>query len=158
MAKKREKKRSKPSDQRSKSKAEFRGQVQAEVVDQLLHRFGALVKHGLELMLCDPSELARREFRQNPALVYTVEEIAVLVLWAAVGAYERPWPAFCQHVLTHPQWAELLGVETPADLDRLAVGLEPHPVRIIELAVHDGLSETLWRTRWPRVQEQEFQM
>ena len=105
----------------------------------MLHRFVALVKHGLELLLCDPSELARKELRQNPALVYTVEEIAVLVLWAAVGAYELPWPAFCQHVLTHPQWAALLGVATQVDLDRLAGGLESYPVRIIELAVPDGL-------------------
>ena len=138
MANKGEKQRSKPSGQRSKAKSEFRGQVQAEVVDQLLHRFVALVKHGLELMLRDPSELARKEFRQNPDLVYTVEEISVLVLWAAVEAYELPWPAFCQHVLTHPQWAALLRVETQAELDRLAVGLDHYPGRVIELAVHDG--------------------
>ena len=141
MAKKGKKKRSKRSGQRSKPKPEFRGQVETELVDQLLHRFVALVKHGLELMLRDPSELARKEFRQNPDLVYTAEEIPVLVLWAAVGAYELPWPAFCQHVLAHPKWAEVLDVETQADLDRLAVGLDHCPVRVIELAVHDGLKE-----------------
>ena len=141
MAKKGKKKRSKRSGQRSKPKPEFRGQVEAELVDQLLYRFVALVKHGLELMLRNPSELARKEFRQNPDLVYSAEEIPALVLWVAVGAYELPWPAFCQHVLAHPKWAELLGVETQADLERLAVGLEHCPVRIIELAVHDGLKE-----------------
>jgi len=139
MAKKGEKQRSKPSGPRSTSKATFRGQVPAEVVDQLIHRFVTLVKHGLELMLRDPSELARQEFRQHPDLVYTGAEIPVLVLWAAVGAYELPWPAFCQHVLTHPQWAALLGVATQADLDRLVGGLERYPIRVIELAVHDGL-------------------
>jgi len=138
MAKKKQRKR---SGQRSKPKSEFRGQVEVEVVDRMLHRFVTLVKHGLELMLRDPSKLARKEFRQNPDLVYTTEAIPVLVLWAAVGAYELPWPAFCQHVLTHPQWAELLGVETQADLDCLVVGLEHCPVRVIELAVHDGLKD-----------------
>ncbi len=139
MAKKGEKKRSKSAGPRSKLKAAFRDQVPAEVIDQLIHRFVTLVKHGLELLLRDPSELARQEFRQHPELIYTIEEIGVLVLWAAVGAYELPWPAFCQHVLTHPQWAELLGVVTQADLDRLAVDLEHYPIRVIELAVHDGL-------------------
>jgi len=127
--------------QRAKSKPAFRGQVTAEVVDRLLYRFVALIKCGLELMLHDPSELTRQEFRRNPDLVYTPAEIPVLVLWAAVGAYELPWPAFCQHVLTHPQWTTLLGVATSADLDRLASGLERCPVRVIELAVHDGLKE-----------------
>ncbi|MBU0493609.1 MAG: transposase [Chloroflexi bacterium] len=135
------KNRRKRSGQRSRPKSEFRNQVEADVVDRLLHRFVALVKHGLELMLHDPSELARKEFRQNPDLVYTAEEVPILVLWAAVGAYELSWLAFCQQILTHPAWAELLGVETQADLDRLAVGLEQCPVRVIELAVHDGLKE-----------------
>lgn len=139
MAKKGEKQRSKSAGLRAKVKAAFRDQVPAEVVDQLIHRFVTLVKHGLELMLRDPSELARQEFRQHPDLVYTIEEIGVLVLWAAVGAYELPWSAFCQHVLTLPQWAALLGVATQADLDRLAVDLEHYPIRVIELAVHDGL-------------------
>jgi hypothetical protein len=141
MAKKGKKKRSKRSSQRTKPEPKFRGQVEAELVDQLLHCFVALVKHGLELMLHDPSELARQEFRQNPDLVYTAEEIPVLVLWAAVAAYELPWLAFCQHVLTQPKWAELLGVEMQADLNRLAMGLDHCPVRVIELAVHDGLKE-----------------
>jgi len=141
MAKKGKKKRSKRSGRWSKPKPKFRGQVEAELVDRLLYRFVALVKHGLELMLRDPSELTRKEFRKNPELVYTAEEIPVLVLWAAVGVYELPWPAFCQHILTHLKWAELLGVETQADLDRLAVGLEHCQVRLIELAVHDGLKE-----------------
>ncbi|MCX6030596.1 MAG: transposase [Chloroflexi bacterium] len=139
MAKKGEKQRSKSAGPQAKVNAAFRSQVQAEVVDQLLHRFVTLVKHGLELLLRAPSELARQEFRQHPDLVYTGAAIPGLVLWAAVGAYELPWPAFCQHVLTHPQWAALLGVATQADLDRLAGALEPYPIRVIELAVHDGL-------------------
>jgi hypothetical protein len=135
------KKRSKRSGKRSKPKPEFRSRVETELVDQLLYRFVALVKHGLELMLRDPSELTRKEFRQNPDLAYTAEEIPVLVLWTAVGAYELAWPAFCQHILTHPKWAELLGVETQAGLDRLALDLEHCQIRLIELAVHDGLKE-----------------
>ena len=71
------------------------------MVDQLIHRFVALIKLGLALLLRDPSELAGQELRQHPELSYTVEAIPGLVLWAAVGAYELPWPAFCQHVLTH---------------------------------------------------------
>ena len=135
------KKRSKRSGKRSKPKPEFRSRVEAELVEQLLYRFVALVKHGLELMLRDPSELARKEFRKNPNLIYTAEEVPVLVLWAAIGAHELPWPAFCLHILTHPKWAELLGVETQTDLDHLAVDLEHCQVRLIELAVHDGLKE-----------------
>jgi hypothetical protein len=135
------KNRRKRSGNRSTPKSGFRSQVEAETVDRLLHRFVALVKHGLELMLRDPSELARKEFRQNPDLVYTTEQIPTLVLWVAVGAYELPWPVFCQHILTHSQWAELLGVETQEDLERLAIGLEHCSVRVIELAVHDGLKE-----------------
>lgn len=135
------KNRRKRSGKRATPKSGFRSQVEAEVVDRLLYRFVALVKHGLALMLRAPSELARKEFRQNPDLVYTTEEIPTLVLWVAVGAYELPWPVFCQHILTHSQWAELLGAETQDDLDRLAVGLEHCSVRVIELAVHDGLKE-----------------
>jgi len=134
-------KRASRSPQRARPKPEFRSRVEAEVVDRLLYRFVALVKRGLELMLDAPSELTRKEFRRNPELVYTAEEIPTLVLWAAVGAYELPWPEFCQHVLTHPQWAELLGVETQADLDRLNLPLERCPHRLIELAVHDALKE-----------------
>ena len=110
-------------------------------MDRLLYSFVALVKKGLELMLHDPSELTRKEFRKYPKLVLTADKIPVLVLWTATGAYELPWPEFCQHVLTHPAWAELLGVQTQADLDRLSTGLENCQVRLIELAVHDGLKE-----------------
>ena len=55
------KNRRKRSGQRSKPKLEFRSRVETEVVDQLLHRFVALVKHGLELMLRAPSELVHKE-------------------------------------------------------------------------------------------------
>jgi len=122
-----------------KSKPEFRSKVEDEIVDQLLYRFVVLVKQGLELMLDDPSDLTCKEFRQNPALAHTAEDIPELVLWTAVEAYELPWLEFCQHVLTHPAWASLLGVQTQADLDRLNVGWGNCPVRLIELAVHDGL-------------------
>jgi hypothetical protein len=37
-------------------------------------------------MLGDPSDLTRTEFRQNPALAHTAEDIPELVLWAAVMA------------------------------------------------------------------------
>jgi hypothetical protein len=127
------------SGRQSKPKPGFRSQVEDEIVDQLLYRFVALVKKGLELMLDNPSELTSKEFRQNPALVHRVEDIAGLVLWTAVGAYELPWPEFCQHVLTHPAWMTLLGVQTQADLDRLSI--RDCPVRLIELAVHDALKE-----------------
>ena len=70
MAKKGKKKRSKRSGRRPKPKPEFRGQVETELVDRLLYRFVALVKHGLELMLRNPSELTRKEFRKNPELVH----------------------------------------------------------------------------------------
>ena len=125
------------SGRQFQSKPEFRSQVEDEIVDQLLYRFVALVKKGLELMLDDPSELTSKEFRQNPALAHRAEDIAGLVLWTAVGAYELPWSEFCQHVLTHPAWATLLGVQTQADLDRLSI--RNCPVRLIELAVHDAL-------------------
>ncbi len=129
------------SSRGSEPKPEFCSQVEDEIVDQLLYRFVTLVKQGLELMLDDPSELTRTEFRQNPALAHTAEDIPELVLWTGVMAYELPWPEFCQHVLTHPAWGSLLEVQTEADLDRLSVGLENYGVRLIELAVHDALKE-----------------
>lgn len=111
------------SGRKSKPKPEFRSQVEDEIVDQLLYRFVALVKKGLELMLDEPSELTRKEFRQNPTLVHTAEDIAGLVLWAAVMAYELPWLEFCQPILRQPAWMTLLGVETQADLDRLSLDM-----------------------------------
>ena len=66
MAKKGAQQRSKSAGPRSKAKTAFRGQVPVEVVAQLIHRFVTLVKHGLALLLRDPSELARQEFRQHP--------------------------------------------------------------------------------------------
>ena len=137
----RKKKRNAHASQRSPRRPEFRGKVEAEVVDRLLYRFVVLVKRGLELMLHTPSELANEEFRRNPELTYTAEQIPVLLLWAAVGAYELPWSEFCQHVLTHPAWAELLEVQTQDDLDHLSTGFDHCPVRLVELAVHDGLKE-----------------
>ena len=124
---------------RAKVKAAFRDQVPAEVVDQLIHRFVTLVKHGSELMLRDPS-VGPSGVRQHPDLVYTIEEIGVLVLWAAVGAYELPWSAFSPARADPPAVGRGgTGVATQADLDRLAVDLEHYPIRVIELAVHDGL-------------------
>jgi hypothetical protein len=127
------------SSQKSKPKPEFRNQVEDEVVDQLLYRFVALIKQGLELMLDDPSELTRTEFRQNPALAHTAEDIPALVLWAAAQAYELPWSEFCQHILTHPAWMTLLGVKTQAELDNLLPNPGNYAVRLLELAVHDAL-------------------
>jgi len=127
-----------------KSKPVFRGRVETEVISQLLCRFVALVKRGLELMLSDPSELVRAEFRQEPALVYEVGEIPVLVLWTAVGVWERPWAEFQQQVLEQPVWQQVLGVSTVAELEPLYATLqrwERLPTRLIELAVHDGLKE-----------------
>jgi hypothetical protein len=126
---------------RVKPKPVFRKKVGDELVDQLLYRFVALVKHGLELMLHDPSELTCKEFRQNPELMYTVEDIPMLVLWVALGVYEMAWSEFCEHVWAHPVWAELLGVQTQVDLDLLNVEFNCCPIRLIELAVHDGLKE-----------------
>ena len=125
----------------SKPKPTFRGQVPADVVDQLLYRFVALVKHGLELMLRAPSGLARDEFDQHPEWVYAPTDIPSLVAWTAQGAYDLAWPAFCQHVLGHPDWQALLGVQTQADLDALAAGFERVRMRCIELAIHDALKE-----------------
>jgi hypothetical protein len=129
------------SGRKSKPKPEFRSQVEDEIVDQLLYRFVALVKKGLALMLDNPSELTRTEFRRNRALGHTAEDIPGLVLWAAVMAYELPWPEFCQHILTQPAWMTLLGVKTAVDLERLSVDLGNDGVRLIELAVHDALKE-----------------
>jgi len=140
----RQKKRRAKKKRKPCAKPKFRQQVEAKVVDHLLYRFVSLIKRGLELLLSDPSALTRKEFRQDPDLVFTAADIPVLVLWAALGAYELAWEAFCNHVLTHSQWVELLGVETQADLDRLYEDLEKwptNPVRLVELAVHDGLKE-----------------
>ena len=122
----------------------FRSQVEAEAVDRLLWRFAALVKKGLELMLTDPSDLAKGDFREYPELSYTATGIPALVLWAALGTYELPWEGFCQHMLAHTHWMKVLGVSSRAELDRLYVVVtswECGPVRLIELAVHDGLKE-----------------
>ncbi len=129
------------STRKSKPKPEFRSKIEDEIVDQLLYRFVVLVKKGLELMLDDPSELTSKEFRQNPALAHSAEDIPVLVLWVAAMAYELTWSEFCQHILTHPAWMTLLGVETQADLDRLSVDFGNYALRLIELAVHDALKE-----------------
>ena len=47
----------------------FRSRVEDELVDQLLRKFVQLVKQGLELMLSAPSDLTRKEQRQQPALL-----------------------------------------------------------------------------------------
>jgi hypothetical protein len=128
----------------SKPKPTFRGQVEAKVVDQLLCRFITLVKQGLELMLTAPSQLATGEFRKHPQSIYTTADIPALVLWIALGAYELPWAQFCQHVLTHTCWMDVLDVSSQAELDQLyaAIGRwERAPIRVIELAVHDGLKK-----------------
>jgi len=111
------------------------------VVEELLLRFATTVKQGLELMLTTPSELARKEFQRQPALVYTAADIAGLVAWVAQGAYELGWPAFAQHVLTAPAWQRVLGAPTLAELDNwasLAASYGPLQVRLIELALHDA--------------------
>jgi hypothetical protein len=145
------------SGRKSKPKPEFRSQVEDEIVDQLLYRFVALVKKGLELMLDDPSDLTRTEFRQNPALAHTAEDIPALVLWAAVMAYELPWSEFCQHILTQPAWMTLLGVETQAELERLSLDWGNYGVRLIELAVHDALKEGDKQDRRPAGQKPKEQ-
>ena len=137
----RRKKRVGGSRRKPKPKAKFRSKVDIELVDQLLYRFVALVKQGLEVMLCDPSELTQKEFRQNPELAHSSEDIPKLVLWTAVGVHELPLDEFCQHVLTHPAWAELLGVQRQADLEQLKVDYDHYSMRLIELAVHDRLKE-----------------
>jgi len=125
----------------SKPKPAFRSRVETELVDDLLYRFAALVKHGLKLMLETPSERARRVFRQRPELAYEPADIPALVAKTAQGAYEMGWSNFCQHVLTRPKWQQLLEVETQAKLDRLALDFGPVQARLVELAVHDALKE-----------------
>jgi hypothetical protein len=105
----------------------------------LLYQFAALVKQGLQLILQDPSELASKTLSERPEWRFTPAEIPAWVAWTAQGAYELPWEEFCQHVLNHPTWSELLEVQTQADLDHLAEGFANVPMRLIELAVHDGL-------------------
>ncbi len=141
--------------QSRKPKPAFRGQVEAEVVDQLLYRFVALVRRGLELLLTEPSELAEKEFRQSPDLLHSAADIPALVLWTALAAYELPWAVFCQQVLAQPRWTDLLGLSSQAELEALYAALsqwEPFPVRLIELAVHDGLKEGDKQDRRPEAQ------
>ena len=66
----------------------FRSQVETEVIDQMLGRFVALVKRGLELILTEPSELVQAEFRQQPELAFQAKDIPALVLWTAVGGVQ----------------------------------------------------------------------
>jgi hypothetical protein len=134
-------KRSSRSRRLPRPKPALRSRVEAEMVDELLRRFVALVKHGLELMLQAPSERVREEFRKKPTLTYGPADIPVLVTWTAQGAYEMAWSDFCQHVLARPQWRALLGVQTQAELDDLASGFERVQMRLIELAIHDALKE-----------------
>ena len=153
----RRKKRIGGSHRKPKAKRAFRSKVDIELVDQLLYRFVGLVKHGLGVMLCDPSELTQKEFRRNPEMAHSNEDIPKLVLWTAVSAYELPWEGFCQHVLTHPVWTQLLGVQTQADLDQLKVDFDHYAIRLIELAVHDGLKEGDKKERRPTEQRPEIQ-
>jgi len=125
----------------AKPKAGFRSQMAPQLLDQLLLRFVRLVQHGLELMLQAPSERAREVLRQHPELTYGPADVPVLVAWAAQGAYELAGADFCQHVLTHPDWQTVLGVQSPADWDHLAAGFDQVHPRLIELAVHDALKE-----------------
>ena len=125
----------------SKPPRTFRRRVDAEVIDDLLRRFVELVKRGLELMLTQPSALAEQDLRRWPALAYEAADIRVLIVWTAWQAYEMDWLDFCQHVLTHPAWQTLLGVQTQADLDAVHSGFDGIRVRLIELAVHDALKE-----------------
>ena len=153
----RQKKRVGRSRRKPKPKREFRSKVDIELVDQLLYRFVDLVKHGLGVMLRDPSELTQKEFRQNLEMAHSSEDIPNLVLWTAVSAYELSWDRFCQHVLTHSAWAELLGVQTQANLEQLKVNFDYYPIRLIELAVHDGLKEGDKKERRPAEQRPEVQ-
>lgn len=143
--------------QSSKPKPTFRGRVPLEVVDRLLYRFVVLVKQGLELMLRAPSALARDEFDQHPEWVYAPKDIPVLVAWTAHGIYEMAWPAFCQHMVGHPDWQSLLGVQTQADLDTLAAGFEQVQMRCIELVIHDALKEGDKRDTRPAEQQPAVQ-
>jgi len=133
--------RSSGKPRRAKPARTFRRRVDDEVIDDLLRRFVELVKRGLELMLTQPSALAERDLRRNPALLYGSADIRVHIVWAAWQAYDLDWPAFCQHVLTHPAWQTVLGVQTQADLDAAHSGFDGVRVRLIELAVHDALKE-----------------
>ena len=90
-------------------------------------------------MLKSPSELASKAFREAPELIYAVGDITRLVAWAACGAYEMDWDQFCRHVLSHLAWCELLEVQDQAGLDHLKGDFSQAQVRLIELAVHDGL-------------------
>ncbi len=133
--------RSRKRSSRRQTKPVFRSGVEAELVDDLLYRFAALVKRGLELILQAPSPLARKELARKPALTYGPADIPALVAWAAHGAYDMSWPDFCRHVLAHPRWQNLLEAHTQADLEHLAAGFEHASVRLIELAIHDALKE-----------------
>lgn len=138
----------------------FRSQVETEVIDQMLGRFVALVKRGLELILTEPSELVQEEFRQQPELAYQARDIPALVLWTAVGVFERPWAEFSQQVLGQPAWQEVLGVATATDLEQMYDTIaqwERLPNRVIELAVHDGLKEGDKRERRPAGQQPAVQ-
>jgi hypothetical protein len=70
-----------------------------------------LVKHRLELILTQPSELAEHNLRRDPALVYGPADIPVHVVWTAWQAYDLDWPTFCPHVPSHPAWQAVLGVQ-----------------------------------------------
>ena len=126
---------------RAKPKRVFRQQVDAQVVDNLLRRFVELVKQGLELMLTQPTKWAEKVLRQHPELAYTASDIPVYVAWAAWTAYEVDWAAFCTLVLASPAWQAVLQVQTQADLDHLHSRFDNVQVRLVELAVHDGLKE-----------------
>lgn len=146
--------------QGKKPKPVFREQVETAMVDQLLCRFVALVRRGLELMLTEPSELVQKEFRQQPELVYRAADIPVLVLWTALGVLEWPWAEFKQQVLAQATWQEVLEVSTAAELDRLYDPIsqwERLPNRVIELAVHDGLKEGDKREQRPAGQKPAVQ-
>ncbi len=86
--------RSRKRSSRRQTKPVFRSGVEAELVDDLLYRFAALVKRGLELILQAPSPLARKELARKPALTYGPADIPALVAWAAHGAYDMSWPDF----------------------------------------------------------------
>ncbi|HET92382.1 MAG TPA: hypothetical protein ENN99_16830 [Chloroflexi bacterium] len=141
-------------------KSTFRSKIEAKVIDELLYRFVSLVKKGLELMLTEPSKLAAAEFRKHPEYSYTAGDIPALTLWVAEQVYEIPRSEFCQHVLANPEWSELLGVSSQADLDRWFDWIaewKSIPFRAIELAVHDGLKEGDQRDLRPATQKPAVQ-
>ena len=74
-----------------------------------------------------------------PELLYMADNIQALVAWAAQAAFELDWPIFCQHVLAHPTWCELLEMQDQAGVDRLAERFSEVAIHLIELAAHDGL-------------------